>query len=144
MWTVIAKVGSGFLKWFTGTGVKALTSAYQAKLNSRTESERIAADVEIKHIEDVQDARQAGKEVRLATANFIEMRVLTVGVAFPFIAHLWAVGMDTIFKLGWQIDAFPAPFDEWQGAILLSFFGVAGGVGIARAIAGAIAYRRRK
>lgn len=129
--------------WVTGDVAAALTKAYETKLNARTESERIAADIEIKRIEDQRDARQRANEVRLATANFLEMRVITVLIALPFVAHLWGVALDTLFGFDWSVAAFPSPFNEWQGAILLSFFGVSAGIGAVRAVAGAIAYRRR-
>src|SRR5690606_38084616 len=86
-------------------------------------------------------AQQTAKEVRLATSGNWEMRVLTVAIALPFVAHLWAVWIDTQFLGGvWRIPKFPAPFDETGHAILLSFFGLVG----ARAIAGGIAMIGRK
>jgi len=127
-----------------GKVVDGLTAAYSAKLAATNDRERIAADVTIKRLEDDQDARRNAKEIRLATAGFWEMRAITALIAAPFVAHLWAVGVDTLFGFGWGVAAFPKPFDEWQGAILLSFFGVAGGVGAVKAIAGAVALRGRR
>lgn len=80
-------------------------------------------------------AQQTAKEVRVATSGNWEMRVLTVAIALPFVAHLWAVGLDTLFQFGWKVPKFPAPFDETGHAVLLSFFGLVG----ARAVAGGIA-----
>ncbi len=89
------------------------------------------------------DARRAARAIRLATAGFWEMRLLTFLIALPFVIHVNLVGADTNFGLGWNIAAFPKPFDEWEGAILLSFFGIyTVGRGIT-AIAGAVARRRR-
>lgn len=110
--------------------------------------------------EERKEVRRNATKVRLATANHIEMRVMTFLIAFPFVEQLWAVWADTrfgwysqggVFERCWTQDgkevcgvpAFPAPFDEWQGAILLSFFGLVGVVGGIRAAAGAIAYWRR-
>lgn len=109
----------------------------QAKLDALTSGQQQA------HVERLA-ARQQATEIRLATAGFWEMRVLTVLIALPFVVHLWLVGLDTNFKLGWAIDKFPEPFAAWEGAILLSFFGVAAaGAGI-QAVAGAIAYSKRR
>lgn len=130
--------------WLTGDVAGALTKAYVAAKEATTESERIAAEIEIKRLEDIRDARARANEVRLATANFIEMRVMTFLIAFPFMAHLWGVWLDTQFGFSWSVTAFPAPFNEWQGAILLSFFGLSAGVGAVRAVAGAFALRGRK
>jgi hypothetical protein len=53
------------------------------------------------------------------------------------------VWLDTQFQFGWRIAAFPEPFNEWQGAILLSFFGIyTVGKGV-QSIGTAIAMRRR-
>lgn len=140
MWTV----ARWFASWLTRDVAGALNKAYETKLNARTESERIAAGIEIKRLEDIQDARASANEVRLATANFIEMRVMTFLIAFPFMAHLWGVWLDTQFGFSWSVSAFPPPFNEWQGATLLSFFGLSAGVGAIRAVAGALVLRGRK
>lgn len=87
-------------------------------------------------------AINASREIRLATAGFPEMRLLTFLIALPFVIHLNLVAADTNFKLGWGIPAFPSPFDEWEGAILLSFFGVQGASVAFRAAAYAITKRR--
>lgn len=135
-----------WLKWIfnkaTGNLAGLLAGAYDAKLRAATEDKRIQADVLIKDIEQRIEASRNAKEIRLATAGFWEMRVITAAIALPFVVHLWAVGLDTILKLGWRIPAYPSPFDEWQGAILLSFFGLqAAGLGIYAALA---AFRGRK
>jgi hypothetical protein len=130
------------LKWVTGDLIGQLTRAYEARLKAANETERLIADVAIEDIKRQMADRAAAKEIRLATAGFWEMRLITVLIAAPFVLHLNLVGLDTAFKLGWRIPAYPAPFDQWQGAILLSFFGVhVIGQGIT-ALAGAIRGRR--
>ena len=83
------------------------------------------------------------------------MRVITFLIAVPFVDHLWAVWRDTRFDTFqdncWIINgvehcgvkAFPAPFNEWQGAILLSFFGIYVASKGVSAIANAISTKRR-
>lgn len=133
---------SALFRFITGDLLGKLAEAYQARLKAQNETEKLVADVAIKDIERQMADRTAAKEIRLATAGFLEMRVITVLIAMPFVLHLNLVALDTCFKLGWRIPAFPAPFDQWQGAILLSFFGVhVIGQGIT-ALAGAIRGRR--
>lgn len=133
---------SALIRLITGDLLGKLADAYQAKLKAETETGKLVADVAIKDIERQIADRAAAKEIRLATAGFLEMRIITVLIAAPFVLHLNLVGLDTAFKLGWRIPAFPSPFDQWQGAILLSFFGVhVVGQGIT-ALAGAIRGRR--
>lgn len=133
---------SALIRLITGDLLGKLAEAYQAKLKAETETGKLIADVAIEDIKRQMADRAAAKEIRLATAGFWEMRVITVLIAAPFVLHLNLVALDTAFKLGWRIPAFPAPFDQWQGAILLSFFGVhVIGQGIT-ALAGAIRGRR--
>lgn len=135
-------VWGALIKWITGDLVGQLTRAYEAKLRASNETEKLIAETAIKDIERQMSDRAAAKEIRLATAGFFEMRVITVLIAAPFVLHLNLVALDTCFKLGWRIPAFPAPFDAWQGTILLSFFGVhVVGQGIT-ALASAIRGRR--
>ncbi len=82
------------------------------------------AQIALKQIDAELAARKSAREIRLATSGYWEMRVLTFLIALPFVVHLNLVGLDTSFSLGWGISAFPEPFDEWEGNILLSFFGV--------------------
>lgn len=111
----------------------------------RREAARLDAmnDEQRRAHEDRIDARKTAKEIRLATAGFWEMRLLTFLIAAPFVVHLWLVGIDTMWPQPWNVEKWPSPFDEWEGAILLSFFGVSVvGAGI-KAVAGAIAMRKR-
>jgi hypothetical protein len=107
-----------------GPIVSSLLKGYRARLAAGNTSERVAAELAISEIEAGMEARKRAHELRLATSGFWEMRLLTFAIAFPFVAHLWAVWLDTQFRLGWKIPKFPEPMDEWQGAILLSFFGI--------------------
>lgn len=132
---------SAILNWFSGGLLDKLLGFVE-----RRESERLAAmnSEQQRAYEDRMAARQAAKEIRLATAGFWEMRLMTFLIAAPFVAHLWLVGIDTMWPQPWNVEKWPAPFDEWEGAILLSFFGVTVvGTGI-KAVAGAIAYGRRQ
>lgn len=108
----------------TGSVFKRLTDIYEKKLQADNDSQKMAAEFAVKQMEADLEIRQNAKEIRLATAGFWEMRVITFLIALPFVVHLWAVALDTVFKLGWKIPAYPYPFNEWQGVILLSFFGV--------------------
>lgn len=135
MWAAI-------VRWITGDLVGQLTRAYEAKLKAGNETERLVADAAIKDVERQMADRATAKEIRLQTAGFWEMRLVTFVIAGCFAFHLLLVTLDTCFRFGWGIPAFPRPFDEWQGTILLSFFGVqVVGQGIT-AIAGAIRGRK--
>lgn len=126
------------LNWLSGGLLDKFLSHDVARERIRVEamtSEQARAHEERKTVQE--NARQ----VRLATAGNWEMRLLTFLIAFPFVAHLWAVWIDTQFLGGvWRIPKFPPPFDETGHAVLLSFFGLVG----ARIIAGGIGMLGRK
>lgn len=130
------------LRLLGGDVVGKLTDTYVKLKSSAVESERIKADVILKQIEAETAARQGALQVRLATAGFWEMRLITAIIAGCFTLHLLLVTLDTCFAFGWKIARFPSPFDEYEGDILLSFFGIyAAGKGV-NAIAAAFLGRR--
>lgn len=92
-------------------------------------------DAEKRAFDERQDVRQTAKEIRLATASFWEMRLITFLIAATFTLHLVLVGLDTCFGFGWRVPKFPPPFDEWEGIILLSFFGVQVAGNVTRTVA---------
>jgi len=133
---------AALIRWITGDLVGQLTEAYKVKLAADTDEKKLVADAVVKHLEAEMQARSGAKEIRLATAGFWEMRAVAAVIAGCFALHLLLVTLDTCFALGWRVAAYPAPFDQWEGTILLSFFGVqVAGQGIS-AIAAAIRGRR--
>ncbi|MGX9389644.1 hypothetical protein ACWX0O_01845 [Nitrobacteraceae bacterium UC4449_H16] len=119
--------------WLTGGGFKMLTDMYAKGKDSAVESERIQAAWAKSQL----DAMAAN---RGATSGFLEMRVITFIIAGVYTLHLVLVGLDTMFGWTWNgspVNAFPPPFNEWEGSILLSFFGLTAGVIGIKAIAGA-------
>jgi len=113
------------LGWLSGPLAKALTRAYEAKLAAQNEEQRLVAEGVIADLQrQIEDSRNA-KEIRLATAGFWEMRVATAVIAWTFAAHIGLVGFDTIVtSIDLRIPPFPSPMDQWESAIVLSFFGL--------------------
>lgn len=112
------------IRWVTGDLVGQLTKAYEARLDAQNDEQKLVAGLVAKDIEARIEAKKQATEIRMATAGSWEMRLVTFIIAGCFSLHLLLVTLDTCFRLGWRIPAYPAPFDDWQGAILLSFFGV--------------------
>lgn len=102
-------------------------------------------------------AAQGAVEIRKATAGYWEQRFLAFVVGVIPTAHFAAIGVGSTFAApfkrlgsipGWlewtlYVPAMPPPFDQYEGPILLSFYGVVGLLGATQKIAGAIAIRRR-
>ena len=132
-----------WLLQFLGGGIlQKVMDIFGKQLDATTERQRIEAGVVIEHVKAEIERRKNATQIRLATAGYWEMRVLTFLIAAPFVLHAGAVGLATTFSLGWGIPAYPAPFDEWEGRILLSFFGVTVAAQGIKAVASAIASRR--
>lgn len=125
-----------------GLILNALTGGFADKLfaflNKRADA---LTDEQRQEATERRQIRENVQAIRMATAGYWEMRVMTFLIAAPFAVHLWAVTLDTVFGFGWRIAKFPPPFDQWEGAILLSFFGVSAAVSSVKAIAGALTIR---
>jgi hypothetical protein len=77
---------------------------YDRKLTAETESKKLAADLAVKQMEGDQAARLN---------------------AAPLALHQALVVYDTMnTSVNLAIPALPAPFNKYQGTILLSFFGL--------------------
>lgn len=87
------------------------------RINSMTEERRQA-------YEDEADRRATAKEVRLATAGFWEMRVLTAWVLTMFVIHLTAIWADTMWNFPWVVEKLPEPIATYEWQIILSLFGL--------------------
>lgn len=135
------------LNWISGGLLEKITNplaqAYRDKLAAETSEQKLLAEQNIKRLELEQEQRNNAKEIRLATAGFWEMRLISFLIVLPLTIHLWLISWDTWdTSINLRIPPLPAPFDEYQGVILLSFFGAnVVGSGI-KAVAGAIAYRK--
>ena len=128
---------SGLVRFALGPVLQWLSDRDDARIAAMNDSEKRA-------YEDRQDARQAATQIRLATAGHWEQRVITLAIVLPFVVHLWLVGWDTMWPQPWDVEKWPAPFDEHGHTILLSYFGVVGLTGTARIVAGALAMRGRR
>lgn len=131
------------LQFFGGSIIDRLTTAYTKHLDADTEQSKIKADVAKKQLDNEIETQKLQAQIRAATAGFWEMRLITALTVAPFLLHLWLVAMDTCFGFGWRIAAFPAPFDDWEGRILLAPFGIAvAGKAITSVVGGMIARRQ--
>lgn len=133
---------SKILTWLGGGVLDKVMGYLKNRTDNETERDRLVKDAVIAHIQAEIAARQGAEQIRIATAGFWEMRLVTATIAGCAALHYAAVSLDTVFQFGWGIPKYPAPMDEWEATILLSFFGVQAVGGSVKAIAAAIASRR--
>lgn len=117
MFSIIATIGGFFLRMASNSVLQDIAKTLIGKSDAQSQ-------IAVKQIEAEIEARKAARDVRLATASYWEMRLISFLIAGSFTLHLVAVTLDTVFRFGWGVPKYPAPFDEWEGVILLSFFGV--------------------
>jgi hypothetical protein len=131
-------LAGGILGQITGP----LLKAYEAKLQADGDTNKLIASERHRLLELEAESRRQATSIRLATASYWEQRVISVLLVLPFLIHVLLIGIDTNWPQPWNVEKFPEPFNEWEGVIILSYFGVqVAGSGI-RALAGAIAYRK--
>ncbi len=130
---ILGGVGS----WLGNKGLDQLASIWAKHKDSDDAEKRRQAELARAQLE-------ATLIIRQSTAGNWEQRLLHFMIAFPFVLHAFLVGMDTSFKLGLAIPKYPAPFDEWEGLILLSFFGIQAGQRALTTIATAVVAAKRR
>lgn len=95
-----------------------LRRAYEAKLSAQNDADRLAAESQIRALEIAQANR-------LATSDNWGVRWAIGIVALALSVHLALVAFVSAFpQWGWTVHALPSPMNEWQGSIILGFFGL--------------------
>lgn len=120
-----------------------LLKAWETKVKADGEANKLVADAAIADIKRQIEANREAAQIRRETAGFWEMRVATAVIAWPLSLHFALITYDTIrtdVHLG--IPPLPKPMDEWEAAIILSFFGVQAGTKAVQIIASAIRGRK--
>lgn len=117
MWKIL-------LNWFVGGGFTVITDIYNKNKDSKLAEDQLQATWAAQQLAAMEANRQA-------TSGYWEMRLLTFCIGGIFTLHLILVGIDTMFGWTWDglpVKAWPKPMNEWEGAVLLSFFGLTAGV----------------
>lgn len=114
---MIAAFGAWVLKLMSSKVVGRVFDALDKKQDANSE---IAKGL----LQNEMDARAVAAKIRLATATFWEMRVMTGVIGISISAHFASVVLDSMFHFGWKIAKLPGLWDEWEGAIILSLFGL--------------------
>lgn len=120
---------SWVLRFLTSGVLDKLLDYYtqRADRNAQVAQELIKAEIE---------TRKAQKEIIVNESGWAVSRWMRPFVFYPLALHLNLVIFDSIFGFDWSIDRLPSPMDQWQGAIILSFFLVKPIEGLANVLGG--------
>lgn len=141
------------LNFLGGSVLGKLEDAYKDYLAAQNDAEKRVHEERIEVLKGQLQVAQNATAVRMATAGFWEMRFLAFLTGVTAVFHYALIGVGTTFAapLGWHfldwtlhIPPFPPPFDDYEGLIILSFFGLVGATNAAKSIAGAIALRNQR
>jgi len=124
-----------------GSAMTGVLDAYKFKVEADNKVDQRLADLQMKQAEIQQSLALESIATRKDVKGFWEIRAMTFFIAFPFALHSLAVNMDSIFLFDWNVAQLPEPYDDYQGQILLWFFGIH----ITQTVAGTLvsAIRRR-
>lgn len=107
------------LRLFFGGLASELSKAFQARQNAQTEQARIAADERIAQLQAIQATRSAS-----AGRWSVEIPCFIAGFAASGHFALVAFASSPWAPVGFVVHKLPAPMDQYQGSIILSFFGI--------------------
>lgn len=108
---------------FTGLLLKVLTSGVLEKLlDTYKNSDNNKTAVLSKEIEAEIARRNAVKDVVAVESGWWVTALQRPLILFPFIVHLWAVVLDSVFNFTWDVAVLPGMFHELEFAVVLSYF----------------------
>lgn len=106
-----------------------------ARIQATNNTEERLKELQLKRLENLEQAQSDATKIRLATKDYWEVRLLVFVTSFVTVLHYAAIALDSTFSFGWGIPKMPAPFDEYEAMILLFPFGY----GIAKSAINAMA-----
>lgn len=108
--------------WFSWL-LQFLTSGILDKLLAYyTQKNTVDGQVAVETIKAEIETRKLQTQVILNESGWAVSRWMRPFVFYPLALHLNLVILDSIFKFPFDIARLPSPMDQWQGAIILSFF----------------------
>lgn len=107
----------------TGLFLKVLTSGVLEKLlDTYKNSDNNKTVVLAKEIEAEIARRNAVKDVIAVEQGSWWTSMQRPLILAPFILHLWAVVLDSVFNFTWDVAVLPGMFHELEFAVVLSYF----------------------
>lgn len=112
------------LNFLFGSFSSSILEIIKIKENAKNDEDRIKADLILEDLRNSYRLKAEAVAFRKSTRNFIELRFLTFFIALPFAMHSFAVNLDSIFLFEWNVARLPEPYADYQGQIILWFFGL--------------------
>jgi hypothetical protein len=103
---------------------------------------RNATGVDLDAYKAALDAQIETSRIRAAANAWIGARIITMVAGLPAAVHFGAVMLDSTFRFGWGIPKVPAPYDQYEWAIVQSFFIVAPAMPLVSATAAWLSRKR--
>ena len=122
---MLSVISSFLLKFLSSTFLERIIGYLEKKELNDVEKAKLGATVAVEQLKAEVETRKLQKELIVQENGWLVTRWIIPFIVYPLAIHLNAVILDSIFHLDWKIAKLPSPMDEWQGAIILSYFLVA-------------------
>jgi hypothetical protein len=86
---------------------------------------RTASGVDLEAYKAALEAQIETNRIRASANSWIGARLIIMVAGLPAAMHFAAVMLDSTFQFGWGIPKAPAPYNEYEWAVVQSFFIVA-------------------
>ncbi len=80
------------------------------------------AMVNVEHVKAEIERRKVQQEIITVEQGWWVTAMIRPMIIYPFVLHIWAITLDTVFKFGWAVPALPGPFNDLEFAVVLSYF----------------------
>jgi hypothetical protein len=81
-----------------------------------------ANQVTVENIKAELGARALQQQIILTEQGWWVTALIRPLIVYPFVLHITAVTLDSIFKFSWDIAKLPAPMDNLEYTVILSHF----------------------
>jgi len=100
-----------------------LTSGFLGQiLDFLSKRQDSANQVTVENIKAELGARALQQQVILTEQGWWVTALIRPLIVYPFVLHITAVTIDSIFNFSWSIAKLPAPMDNLEYTVILSYF----------------------
>lgn len=138
MIAIIGTIVQSFIGGIVGPLFGYLTKRQEVQLDGF----RNATGIDLEAYKAALEAKIETSRLRASANSWLGARIITMVAGVPAAMHFGAVMLDSTFRFGWGIPKVPAPYDQYEWAIVQSFFIVAPAMPIVSATAAWLSRKR--
>lgn len=106
------------LKFLSSSAITSVTSYLTTRANTAVQTHQADTAAAVEIVKAEVQAELFTRQAQAAMSSRHDWIVSWLGGCFVF--HIFMIVLDSVFHLGWQVSALPAPMDQWEGQIVLA------------------------